>query len=64
MPYSMFGDITITKDDLSSMFTSIDSILPITIPIVSLIVFLFSSIMKFIEVSILALLSCLNKYSE
>ena len=55
MPYSMFGDITITKDDLSSMLTSVDSILPITIPIVSLIVFLFSSLMKFIEISILAL---------
>ena len=55
MPYSMFGDITITKDDLSSMLTSVDSIIPITIPIVSLIVFLFSSLMKFIEISILAL---------
>lgn len=56
MPYSMFEDMTITKDDLSSMLTSVDSILPITIPIVSLIIFLFSSIMKFVEVSILALI--------
>jgi Protein of unknown function (DUF1189) len=69
MPYSMFGDVTITKDDLSSMLTSVDSILPITIPIVSLIVFLFSSIMKFIEVSILALFglalkNILNKKSS
>ena len=69
MPYSMFGDVTITKDDLSSMLTSVDSILPITIPIVSLIVFLFSSIMKFIEVSILALFglalkNILNKTSS
>jgi hypothetical protein len=69
MPYSMFGNVTITKDDLSSMLTSVDSILPITIPIVSLIVFLFSSIMKFIEVSILALFglalkNILNKQSS
>ncbi len=69
MPYSMFGDVTITKDDLSSMLTSVDSILPITVPIVSLIVFLFSSIMKFIEVSILALFglalkNILNKQSS
>ena len=69
MPYSMFGDVTITKDDLSSMLTSVDSILPITIPIVSLIVFLFSSLMKFIEISILALFglalkNILNKKSS
>ena len=69
MPYSMFGDVTITKDDLSSMLTSVDSILPITIPIVSLIVFLFSSLMKFIEISILALFgialkNILNKTSS
>ena len=69
MPYSMFGNVTITKDDLSSMLTSVDSILPITIPIVSLIVFLISSLMKFIEVSILtlfglALKNMLNKKSS
>ena len=55
MPYSMFGDVTVTRDDLTSKLTYFDSILPITIPIVSLIVFLFSSLMKCLEISILAL---------
>ena len=54
IPYSMFGDVTITKEDVSTMFTSVDSILPITISFVSAIIYIFSSLMKFIEVSIMA----------
>jgi len=55
MPYSMLGNITITKDDLSELLTSVDSILPIMIPVTAAVVYIFSAVMKFIEISIMAL---------
>lgn len=56
MPYSVFSDMTITKDDLIDMTSSIDSLLPIIIPIISIIVYLFSAISKLIGISFLALI--------
>lgn len=55
MPYSTIGDITVTQEDLLSVLTSIDSMLPVMIPLIDTIIYLFSASMKFIEVSVLAL---------
>lgn len=55
MPYSTLDDITITQEDLLSVITSIDSMLPVMIPLTDTIIYLFSASMKFIEVSVLAL---------
>ena len=55
MPYSTLGDITVTQEDLLSVLTSIDSMLPVMIPLIDTIIYLFSASMKFIEVSVLAL---------
>ncbi|UAC47264.1 DUF1189 domain-containing protein [Bacillus aquiflavi] len=59
--YSMFSNTTISKDDLEGFITSLDSVLPIVISILVLIIFLFASGIKFIEVSILALIGLLLK---
>lgn len=55
MPYSTLGDVTITKEDLLSFITSMDSILPIMITVIDIVIYLFSASTKFIEISILAL---------
>jgi hypothetical protein len=55
MPYSTLGDVTITKEDLLSFITSMDSILPIMITVIDIVIYLFSASIKFIEISILAL---------
>jgi Protein of unknown function (DUF1189) len=55
MPYSTLGDITLTQEDLLSVINSIDSMLPVMIPLIDIIIYLFSASMKFIEVSVLAL---------
>jgi len=56
MPYSMFNNMTITKDDLLELTSSMDSFLPILLPIISVVIYLFSTISKFIGVSFLALI--------
>lgn len=53
--YSMLGDAVITKEDINSFITSMDSKLPVVITIVTVFIYLVSSTWKFIEVSILAL---------
>ncbi|WP_071395767.1 DUF1189 domain-containing protein [Bacillus tuaregi] len=55
-PYSMLGDTAVTKEDLLSIINSLDSLLPVMLPITLIIIYLFSTAMKFIEVTILALI--------
>lgn len=59
--YSMVEDVNITKNDLIHLVNSIDSSLIIIIPILFLVIYLFSSAVKFIEISILALLGLIMK---
>jgi hypothetical protein len=54
--YSMMDDIKLTKDDISELVSTIDSILPILIAVMILVVYIFSSALKFVEVSVLALI--------
>jgi hypothetical protein len=54
--YSMLEDLTITKSDLLDFLDSIDSSLPVILPIFILVNYIFSSGAKFIEISVLALL--------
>ncbi|MCQ6273681.1 DUF1189 domain-containing protein [Bacillus sp. V3B] len=61
MPYSTFGNVNIAKEDLLSFFTSIDSILPIMIPVIDTVIYLFSASIKFIEISVLALFGLVLK---
>ncbi|MDZ5470976.1 DUF1189 domain-containing protein (plasmid) [Bacillus sp. 31A1R] len=52
--YSMFTDLVITKDDFIKFLDTLDSLLAIIIPIFIIVIYIFSSGIKFIEVSILA----------
>jgi hypothetical protein len=53
--YSMFGDMTITKDDLLDFLKKIDSFLPYMIPATAIFFYLFTVVIKFIDISIIAL---------
>ncbi|MEH7178764.1 DUF1189 domain-containing protein [Neobacillus vireti] len=55
-PYSMLEGLTLTKDDFKEMVNTVDGMKGIIIPIMSAFIFLFSSAISFIEVSILALI--------
>lgn len=57
--YSMAGDLTLTKEEAVSFLDSIDSVLVIFIIIMALVIYLFSTAVKFIEVSVLALIGLL-----
>lgn len=61
LPYSMFSDISLTNDDLLSMLSTVDSSLGIIIPLLAVVIYIFASGMKFIEVSFLALLGLFLK---
>jgi hypothetical protein len=54
MPYTMMGISTITDKDLLHFLSSMESMLPVMVPVTDAIIYLFSSAMKFIEVSLLA----------
>jgi hypothetical protein len=54
-PYSLLTD-TLTKEDLVELTSSMDSLLPIILPLTSVTIYLFSSISKCIGVSFLALI--------
>jgi hypothetical protein len=54
-PYSMLEGLTITKDDFIDLVDTVDGMKGIIIPVMSTLIFLFSSAVSFIEVSILAL---------
>ncbi|MDF1508348.1 DUF1189 domain-containing protein [Robertmurraya sp. DFI.2.37] len=49
-------DIALTKGDIANFVNSIDSLLAIAIPILIIFIFLFASAMKFIGISVLALI--------
>ncbi|MBY0122373.1 DUF1189 domain-containing protein [Bacillus sp. S/N-304-OC-R1] len=61
LPYSMFSDISLTNDDLLSMLSTVDTSLGIIIPLLSVVIYIFASGMKFIEISFLALLGLFLK---
>lgn len=53
--YSMFGDVALTKMEIVDFLTSFKSMLAVIIALLFIIIYLFSSGIKFIEISILAL---------
>lgn len=57
--YSMINNMEITKENLLELLETIDNILPFISIIPILLIFLFTSVMTFIEVSILALMGSL-----
>ncbi|WP_066293426.1 DUF1189 domain-containing protein [Bacillus sp. FJAT-29937] len=61
LPYSMFSDISITNDDLLEILATVNSSLAIIIPLLGVVILIFASGAKFIEVSFLALLGLLLK---
>lgn len=60
-PYTMIEGADLTKEDAVNLLNNADSALFILIPILILVIFLFSSAVRFIEVSVLALLGVLFK---
>lgn len=61
VPYSMMAVDSMTKQDFLSFIESSDSMMAIILPIFSLMIFLFSSGSKFVEISILAFIGILLK---
>jgi hypothetical protein len=59
--YSMFPEMELTNQDIVEFIQSMEGLKYIFIPIMFLIIFIFSSGIKFIEVSILALIGLLVK---
>lgn len=57
--YAMFSDLRLTNQDLVDFIHSVDNIKLIFLPVMFLIIYIFSSGIKFIEVSILALFGIL-----
>lgn len=53
--YTMMGISTLTDENMIEVLSSMESMLPVMIPLIDFIIYLFSSAMKFIEVSVLAL---------
>ena len=56
IPYTLLTDMTLTKEDLIELISSMNSLLPIILPLTSVAIYLFSSISKCIGVSFLALI--------
>ncbi|MDX8364217.1 DUF1189 domain-containing protein [Cytobacillus sp. IB215665] len=52
--YSSFGDITFSSDDMQNVISTLDSLLIIIIPVFILIMYIFSSGMKFLGITLLA----------
>ncbi|RSD27462.1 DUF1189 domain-containing protein [Mesobacillus subterraneus] len=61
IPYSVFAGEKMTKQDVLNLIDAADSSLPVMIGLVLLVIFVFSSGMKFIEISLLALFGLLLK---
>jgi hypothetical protein len=61
VPYSLFSSEMMTKDDLISLVDTAESSLPVLLGLLFIVVYVFSSGMKFIEVSLLALFGLLLK---
>ena len=54
MPYTLMGISTLTDENMIEILSAMESMLPVMIPLIDLIIYLLSSAMKFIEVSVLA----------
>ena len=52
--YSMMGISTLTDENMIEILTAMESMLPVMIPVIDFIIYLFSSALKFIEISVLA----------
>lgn len=59
--YSLFSSFTVTKEDIVELISQVNSALPVILIVTILIMFLFGSGMKFLEVSILALFGLILK---
>ncbi|MFE8703175.1 DUF1189 domain-containing protein [Cytobacillus sp. FJAT-54145] len=59
--YSLFTDMILTKKDISSLVKSMESLLPIILPILVLTIYIFTAGIKFLEVTILALFGLVLK---
>lgn len=59
--YNLAGNVNLTKEDVAGFADQISAMKPLIIGILSVIVYLFSSASKFIEVTILALIGLLFK---
>lgn len=57
--YALLNDLTLTKEDAMEFLSTLDSVFAIIIPIFFIIVYLFTSGMKFIGISLLALVGLL-----
>lgn len=64
MSYSMLTELEITKDDVVTFINSADSMLTVILPIIFIAIYLFSSAMKFIGISVLALIGTLINSSN
>ncbi|MCM3571898.1 MULTISPECIES: DUF1189 domain-containing protein [Mesobacillus] len=61
VPYSLFSNESMTKDDIISLIDTAESSLPVLLGLLFIVIYVFSSGMKFIEVSLLALFGLLLK---
>ncbi|KSU85775.1 Maltodextrin utilization protein YvdJ [Fictibacillus enclensis] len=55
-PYQTLGDVTLTKQDVSSWINKLSDLLPILLPLIFLFIYLFTVAMKFIGVTVLAVI--------
>jgi Protein of unknown function (DUF1189) len=60
-PYSMLSNGTISKNDLSEFLASAESLMPIIIPLIGIVIYIFAAGIRFIEISLLALAGLLIK---
>lgn len=61
VPYTLFTSESMTKDDIITLINTAESSLPVLLGILFIVIYVFSSGMKFIEVSLLALFGLLLK---
>lgn len=57
--YSMVNDFMLTNDDLENILATFDSSLAIIIPLIAVVIYIFAAGLKFIEISLLALVGLL-----
>ncbi len=59
IPYTTFEGLTLSDEDISTFIETMKSTLPIIVPILLIIMYIFTSAIKFIEVSVLGLVGLL-----
>lgn len=66
LSYSMVTDMKITKDDFVNFIDTMNSMLPVILSVIIIAIYLFSSALKFIGISVLALIGTLlnSNHSE